>query len=169
MTKYIEYVMEMIDKFKKHSKLIENDRITPYLLNKALGEYQDVNLALIGEYQRAKVELKKCQDAYNEWNDEKFMTVRKEMFAEFEGKTVKVSVKEIETGLRVKYRDDYNAYQQNISDAEMKVSFLRRLVEQWKRFDSVLTTLSYNMQSELRALSIVERFNTPVRRTKIAD
>ena len=173
---YVQFVQEVIEKYSKHSQLINqnSDTITPQTLNYVLAQYMPTNTALIAEYQRAKIENTQLLLQYEEWYDEKFVQVRQSMIDESEAKTAKISVKEIETQLRVETRAEYYYWQKRLKKAEFQERFLLRLVDQYKKFDMILTTISRNMQSEMLALSIENRMNqtgkeNKVRRVKLED
>lgn len=157
---YIKYVQEVTVRYSKSAKLInQNDEITPQDLNYALGSYLDINIMLLGEYQRAKVYKFQVERDFSKWYDKKFIETRRRLFGENESKA-KVSVKEIEIDLKYNQSIEYYEWQNKIQEAESKESFLRRLVELYKNFDSVLTTLSNNMRQELKSLSLEGRINS---------
>ena len=164
---YIKYVKEIIDKYSKASKLIEGDEVTPQALNSALANYIETNLCLISEYQRAKISLYKITRDYDRWYDQEFIRIRKKMIEEIDTKTIKIAVKEVETQLRVECSDKYYEFQDKINEAEYQVSLLLRLLEQYKKFDSVLVNLSQNMRSELRSLSVENRINLDPNKNRV--
>lgn len=157
---YIEYVTKTINKYKNLNILInKEDEINPEDLNRALAEYLNINLMLIAEYQRSKIDLFKISNEYDRWYDEKFIDCRNQMIKDTESKTIKNSLKEIEILLRFQWKDEYYRWQERIKEAEYKVAFLRRLVEQYKKFDQVLVTLSSNLRQEMRTISLPDRVN----------
>lgn len=162
---YQEYVNKHIEKYKKYQQLINknSNEISPMLINRALAQYNDVWDMLIGEYQKYKDELIDLEDEMNDWFDEKFVEVRHELINEIESKTVKLAVKEIETELKVRYSKTYRQYREAIKIVEKKKRFILRQIDKWKKFDGILNTLSNNLRSEMKALSLENRMNRKVR------
>lgn len=157
---YINYVNKQIKKFGKTAKLIENDSITPQALNRSLGEYLEINLGLLAEYQRAKLNEALLTDQYQQWYDKAFVNIKSQMNSDSDSnKTIKFALKEYETQLRHQYNKEYYEWASKIREAHMKVRFLLRIVDLYKKYDNILTTLSSNMRSEIRSLSIENRMN----------
>lgn len=156
---YINYVNTAIAKFGKTSKLIQDDTITPESLNRALGEYLEVNLALLAEYQRAKNDEVRIADEYQQWYDRAFVDVKSRMNADSQ-KTAKFALKEYEIQLRHDYQKEYYEWSSKIKESQMKVRFLLRIVDLYKKYDNILTALSSNMRTEIRSLSLESRMNT---------
>jgi len=159
MEDYINFIEEQIKYFQEHSDLFENDEITPLKLNTTLAHYTNVGVALIGEYTRHKYQLYDLQKNYEKWYSKKFYEVRKQMMSEFESKTIKISIKEVETSVKVEFEKEYWEWQDKITDIELRISFLRGLIDQWTKLDSVLNNLSRNMRQEMISLSIENRMN----------
>ncbi len=168
MDDYISYVEEQIEKWEKHSRLIneENNTISPFLLNKVLGEYQGINLMLISELQRVKKEYFEIQSEFQIWWDEKYLKA-KAVLNPLDGPASKwASTKEIESYVRVNEKNEFLIWNKKLFDKEARVSFMRRLMEQWRKFDSILVTISNNMRSEMKALSIFDRSNKTIENVK---
>jgi hypothetical protein len=168
---YVEFVNSRVRKYKDVSNLIQNDEVTPETINKALANYSNVNLALIGEYKRLKANVFKLELNYQEWWDAKFSEARKLLISEIESKTIKISVEEIKVQTRTINKEEYRDWQEKIFAAKEKVSFMLRMVDNWKKVDQILITLSHNMRSEMRTLTLESRINTDRdkvrRRTKV--
>jgi len=160
MDKYIEYIEEQIAFFKKHSDLSDQEEVTPVKVNTTLSHYSNVGVALIGEYTRYKYKLYNLNRDYDKWHSRKFYDTRKEMIAEFESKTIKIAVKEIENQLKVENETEYWNWQDKITDLELRLRFLQRLIDQWAKLDNVLNNLSKNMRQEMISLSIENRMNS---------
>jgi hypothetical protein len=159
MNDFIKYVEETIAKYNKHVSLVSNDEISPYMICLALADYMTVNHMLLSEYQRRKVELCGVQDEYDDWMDDKFYTVRSKMIEQNKAKTAKISIKEIDNAVKVEHKNEYKIYRNKIREAEFKVSFIRRLLESWKKLDGILCTISTNLRTEMKALSLQDRMN----------
>ena len=168
VTEYVKYVTTQLNNFRKASKLIENDQVTPLTVNRALALYSEVNDSLIGEYERLNAELHKLEygvGGYEEWWDDAFSKTRKIMIAEFESKSVKISVKEFESETRVNYRTEYREWQEKLFSTKSKLEFIKRKIEAWKKVDNILINLSYNMRAEMKTLSLDNRMNARRERT----
>lgn len=159
MQEYIEFIEKHIKYFQEHSSLSEQEEVTPMMVNTTLSYYTNVGVALIGEYTRHKRQLYNITKNYTRWHDKLFYDTRKNMISEFESKTIKIAVKEVENAVKVENEDKYWDWQDKINDLEEKISFFRRLIDQWTKLDSVLNNLSRNMRQEMISLSIENRMN----------
>jgi len=159
MEEYIEYIEEQIAYFQKHSKLSDADEVTPTQVNTTLALYTNVGVALIGENNRYKFKLYEVNKEYEKWHNRKFYDTRQRMTDEYEGKTIKIAVKEIETAVKVENEDEYWTWQDKITDLELRLRFLQGLIDQWVKLDNVLNNLSRNMRQEMYSLSIENRMN----------
>lgn len=162
---YIEFVNDMIDKYKKIGELIDNDTqtVTPERINSALSLYYNVSLALIAEYQRAKINYEAMSIDFQNWKDRNFEEAKATVLAEYENNTkIKPSVTEFETRARTLHEAEYSLKSMELNEAESRMRFLLRMLDTLNKFDSILTAISYNMRSELKALSLDERMNASV-------
>ena len=159
---YIDYVNEQIQVFKKNSDLVDLglNEVTPQKINNNLAVFTQVNIGLNGEYQRKKAELVSLQREYDRWWDEHFVLMRNQM-AEGKPASYKVAVKEIEIELRNSYADEFATWNNKITTADLNVSFIRRLLEQWKMHCNILIALSQNMRQEISSLSLDNKVNNP--------
>jgi len=157
---YINYVMEQIENFKKQARLIDERacEVTPYQLNSGLANYTEVGSVLNMEYQRVKIELSTLTAEHLAWYDEKFVNKRKEM-QDNVAKSTKISVREIDSEIRVQFKEEYQSQQALITDLEHQLRFLLRLQDQWKLHLRVLESLGNNMRVEIRSLSVENRIN----------
>lgn len=162
---YIEFVNDMIDKYKKIGELIDIDTqtVTPERINSALSLYYNVSLALIAEYQRAKINYEAMSIDFQNWKDRNFEEAKATVLAEYENNTkIKPSVTEFETRARTLHEAEYSLKSMELNEAESRMRFLLRMLDTLNKFDSILTAISYNMRSELKALSLDERMNASV-------
>ena len=162
---YIEFVNDMIDKYKKIGELIDTDTqtVTPERINSALSLYYNVSLALIAEYQRAKINYEAMSIDFQNWKDRNFEEAKATVLAEYENNTkIKPSVTEFETRARTLHEAEYSLKSMELNEAESRMRFLLRMLDTLNKFDSILTAISYNMRSELKALSLDERMNASV-------
>lgn len=157
---YIDYVEDTIDKYSKISKLVNNNDISPQEINYALGSYLEVCLMLNAEYQRRKIEHLDLEQEYSIWYDEKFEEAKQSVLNEYKDTKIKPSLKEFEIRLRTMNSFEYISWQKKIQEAEAKMRFILRLMDDFSRFDRILTTLSHNMRSEMISLSVENRMNS---------
>lgn len=161
---YIEFVNDMIEKYKKIGELIDPDSntVTPERINSALSLYYNVNLALCAEYQRAKIQYEAMSIDFQNWKDKNFEEAKATVLAEYEDKKIKPSVTEFETRARTLHEAEYSLKTMELQEAESRMRFLLRMLDTLNKFDSILTAISYNMRSELKALSLDDRMNASV-------
>lgn len=157
--RYIEFVQSTIEKYRKNVDLIHDDRITPATINEALANYSSILFILTSEYQRKKAEAYETQLDFEAWWDEKFVEKRRALNDVNLPASKWASKQEIESEVRATYSVEYKAWKTVLFELDSKVSFYRQLLENWKKFDSILISLSHNMRSELKALSVEDRAN----------
>lgn len=161
---YIVFVNDMIDKYKKIGELIDTDSqtVTPEKINSALSLYYNVSLALIAEYQRAKITYEAMSIDFQNWKDRNFEEAKATVLAGYEDKKIKPSVTEFETRARTLHEEEYAYRTMELQEAESRMRFLLRMLDTLNKYDSILTAISYNMRSELKALSLDDRMNASV-------
>jgi hypothetical protein len=157
MEDYIKFVEEQIKVYQKRSNLVVDGEVPFTEVNRVLAEYSQVNLALIAEYNRKKKEKHDIEFAYQKWWDRRFVETRNKMIAETESKTIKISVKEIEAQVRYENEEKYEEWLNKKTSAEYQVRFMIRLLDNWKKIDTILVTLSNNARQEMKSLSIETR------------
>jgi hypothetical protein len=121
--------------------------------------YYNISLGLNAEYQRAKKEKTDLELEFQIWEDEHFEKAKASVQSEYEGTKIKPSVTEYQTRMRTMFKDEYVKWKKAINDSDSKVRFYLRLFTALDKYDNILTTISYNMRSEMKALSIEERSN----------
>lgn len=162
---YIGFVNDMISEYRKIGDLVDRNSgtVTPEKINTALAQYYNVNLALCSEYQRAKIGYEAMSIDFQNWKDRNFEEAKASVMAEYEANSkVKPSVTEFETRARTLHRDEYTRRTMELQESESRMRFLLRMLDTLNKFDSILTAISYNMRSELRALSLDDRMNASV-------
>lgn len=163
--KYLEFVNDIIDKYHKDSRLVNDNEITPSAINNALGNYLDINLGLVAEYQREKMKLMYLENQYDKWYSDAFDKTRNTLNEETT-KSTKISLKEIEQKVKVDYQNEFYDWQEKLNIQNSSVSFLRRILDMYKRYDNILTNISQNMRTEMRALNIEDRANSDPQEVK---
>lgn len=151
---YHEYVEEQIELFKKYSQLYDEStvEISHIEINNAMVYYSSINAMLNAEYQRKKKESKSAKDEFQQWYDSKYIETKLELESD-RPKSYNVPKNEVEANVRVKYAKENKAYQSLITDLDLAVSFLRRLMDQWKQHGQILMTLSQNMRQEMKSFT----------------
>ena len=168
---YMDFLQSIQEKVKSVGNLVSgNEEVTPFAVNRALALYYNTNLELIRVYEEQKVRHLDIQNDFEQWYDEKFEECRDEIINMYEnvgGKSVKPAAKEYDTRVKTKYSAEYNRRKKALDVAESRVNYLRKLFEILKRYDTILTTISYNMRSELKSLSIEKRANTDPEKNRV--
>jgi len=154
--KLIMFCEEQIARMSRYASLNnEEGQIGFYELNKALSEYQNINLALISLGVMAKVEYTKAKEAFEDWYSEKYIQVRNELNPRSISTSKWYAAKEIEMEVRNRYREEYKQKLLDMEYAEYKVALMRRLQDSWAAHQFVLARLSRNIEADIRG-SIVE-------------
>lgn len=161
---YIEFVQQQIDKFIKHSKLIRYEAISPYDINKALAEYTNINLTLIAEYQRIKMNYAELKDEFQEWWDEIFIKAKSKLNPLSLASGKWSSVKEIEATARYDNREKFREWRGRLRGIEVKIAFYKRLLENWKNHKDILVNIAQNMRTEARTLGVQDQADAPIRK-----
>lgn len=155
----VAYCEEQISKMSRYASLTNNDgQIGFYELNRALGEYQNINLSLIGIEVLAKNELSRATEAFEAWYAEKYITEREILNPHSVSTTKWYAAKEIEMHVRTKYKLEYTRLNNEKIYAEHKVAMLRRMLDSWTAHQFVLSRLSRNAEAELGGSKLEESF-----------
>lgn len=157
---YTSHVVDFIEEYKRQTTLIDKkyDSITPELLNRAIANYGSHSATLVGEEARLRGYLKEVKRAFDKWYSATFMDTRNRLRNEATSSKT-IAVKEIEMALKTYHSDKYFEFQDLIENTELKIDFIHNLASFWKRQDGMLSTLSYNLRSELQSLSLTSRAN----------
>jgi len=159
--KYLAFVEELRKRYDHIGEVIIRDVVHPEEINRALGNYYTVSSGLLAEGRRKKIESSDFELEYLQWYDEKFEEAKKEVISDYSGAkgSVKPSVKEFETRLRIKNRKEYNEYQRKKILLYAEVRHYDQLDFRINAYGTILETISKNMRSELFALSVQTRAN----------
>ncbi len=159
--RYVSFVDSMIKEYQKIGDLInEDNEVTPQRLNTALAMYYKISTAVIAEYQRQKIKYEALAIEYKEWEDKKFQESKQKVIDSYSDKKIKPSVTEFHVQMRTDNKEEYKKKNLELSEAESRMRFMLRLLDNLNRYDSILTTMSYNARSEMRALSLDDRMNS---------
>lgn len=144
----IDFIEEQIQKMKKIYTLGNSTLITFDELNKALINYFNIQLSLLSLYSQLKMEFQIAEEDFNNWYADKYILVRSELNPRTISAQKWYSQKEIEFEVINRYKKEYNQYKQNLLNADLKLSFIRRLIDGWTTQSYILSTLSKNLISE---------------------
>ena len=151
--KLLDFVSTEIEKFQQYSNLGNPDEMPGFFqMNQALTNWGSVNCSLLSLDVMAKAELQKADDAFHDWLAEKYMTARETLNPMTRASTKWASSKEIEYYVRTTWADEYDELSSEFHACEMKVAFIRRLIENWQSQLKVLTRLSRNIEAEATKL-----------------
>lgn len=159
--RYIKFVEDMVSSYQKIGDLINHNsgEITPEKINTALALYYNASLALNAEYQRQKINYEVDSLEFKIWEDEKFEQAKREVLNDYADTKIKPSVKEFETRMRTLFKEEWLDKTMSLSESESRMRFLLRMIDTLQRYDNILTTISYNMRAEMKALSLDNRMN----------
>lgn len=159
--RYISFVDQMVKDYNKIGNLInsESGEITPERINSALALYYNTSLALIAEYQRQKINFEVETLEFKVWEDEKFELAKTSVLQDYADTKIKPSIKEFDTRMRTLFKEEWVERNAQLAESEAKMRFLLRMMDTLQRYDSILTTISYNMRAEMRSLSLDDRMN----------
>ena len=149
----LDFVQEQITKMKKYSNLGNPEGMPGfYELNQALLDYNSIQCSLISLDVIAKRDLHEISEDFDQWLSEKYMEARSVLNPTSLSAQKWASSKELEMWVRVNYRDDYKKKNDAKNAAEMKVAFLRRLLDAWDKQSLILNRLSKNVEVEASQL-----------------
>ncbi len=152
--KLIEFVEEQIQKMRAYSSLGNVDGMPGfYELNQALMGFNDIHCSLISMNVLAKNELHAAAEEFDQWLSEKYLEARQTLNPTSLSAQKWASSKELEMWVRVTYRDEYKKLENAKNAAEMKVAFIRRLLDAWQSQSLILNRLCKNIEVEAMQLS----------------
>ena len=162
--RYVRYVESMVSEYRTIGDLVDNESetITPEKINTALSQYYNMSLAICAEYQRQKINYESLKLEFDIWQDTIFEEAKRQVIAEYSETKIKPSVKEFETRARMNHLEEYSERSMNLTEAESKMRFMLRMLDTINKYDSILTAISYNMRSEMKALSLDDRMNASI-------
>ncbi len=155
--RHTEFVVYFVEKYGKTSSLIRDDLVSPSELNYALAEYYSIGVMLNSQYQNAKANQFDTDIEFQEWYDKKFEEAKNLVLSDYENTKIKPSLKEFEVRVRTHNAQDYGKWIRKVKNAQIRVRFILRHLDLYKKFDNILMTLSHNMRSEMKALNIENR------------
>jgi hypothetical protein len=151
---FMEFVSEQIDKFKNHAEIIRNpDSVTIADLNHSLSEYSVVMSTLLSLQALAHIEARKHRERFEDWFSEKYLMIRNRENPKNLSAQKWAGQKELERMVRVEYNFEYKGFRDLMDMAELRETFLGRMVEAWKSHQFILGHMCKNVQAEIMITS----------------
>lgn len=161
LQKYIQNVNKIIVEYKQYTEIINHDVITPKMINEGLANYGAILFTLSAEYSRKKAEVFTIEEDFKMWWNEKFVAVRRKFNDNGLAASKWLSKSELEAETKVLHKIEYMDKHAQVFAIKEELKLYSNLIDIWKKWDSILMTLAYNMRSELKALSAENRINAP--------
>lgn len=172
ISKYLEYVEQIITEFAKTQDIIDDSEVTPERVHTAMANHFVVSSALNAEYQRVKWEHQLLEIDYQSWHDKKLDEARTALIQIYQeelkvatatkskGSLVKPSVSEYGVQLRLDNAEEFERRTLELNQAEAKMRFMLRMVDLLDRQYSILQSISSNMRAEMRTLGMDAAMST---------
>ena len=146
--KLVTYVSRQLELMDNNLIFKGNKQPSLYELDLALCSYEHVLTSLNELYNAARWEVRKAEEAYDEWYAIVFIEMRNELNPRNEPKSRWYSATEIEYAVKARYKQEHAKFRAAITLAEQKRSMMERLVEGWKSYQFILCQLSKNSIAE---------------------
>jgi hypothetical protein len=148
---YVAWITDAASRSKELSILIKDGELDPNRLNLILAEYISILNYLINEQERYLRTLELYTEEFDKWFDKKYIEIRDKI--NNDRLASKIATKEeIRTQVKVEYTENYYDYQQNINDIKAKERYYSKQIKKWEKYESILKTISYNIQTEMNKL-----------------
>jgi hypothetical protein len=152
----VKFVEKQIDLMKVNLLFGGSDIPSFYSLNKSLMEYEGIALGLLTLHQECRLQYQLNQEKYDNFYADKFVEVKLEQTTL--GKQAQfTAARDIELCVRKRYMQELAVLKADIIKAENKYNMINHLVDSWKNYQFILSTLSKNAQAEASAASIASR------------
>ena len=147
---FMAYISEQVDLFKKHAELIGNpEALTITDMNRTLAEYSVVKSTLISLEAMARIEARRFKENFENWFSEKFIFVRnRENRADLSAQKW-LGQKELERIIRIEFAFEFKGFKDLMDMAEMRESFIGRMLDAWSNHQFILNRLSKNVEVEV--------------------
>jgi len=155
---YLDYVQKKIDYIQRYMDIIQNQEITPPVINHALAVHGSILMWLDREYEAMLFDFAAMKEDYQAefdvWVIEARSTLNeKRVSSKF------ASNAEIEGQARVTHREEYIKWKRKLLVMEHKISFYKRLRNNWADQRDTLANLSWNSRAEMKALGTEDYVN----------
>jgi hypothetical protein len=153
LVKFVEKQVELM----KANLLFSGQNVPGfYQLNQSLMDYESILLGLTVLHQECRVEQQIEQERYDNFYAEKFVEIKQEQASL--GKSAQfTAARDIEMCVRKRYMKDLAKMKAGIIKSENKYNFINHLIDGWKNYQFILSTLSKNAQAEAAAAGIASR------------
>lgn len=146
----LEYVNTQIEKMDRYSKLTGPEGMPGfYELNQALMNWESINNSLIAMEVLAKAEAFKATEAFEDWYSFEYGIMRDKLNPRTLAANKWYSQKEIDMQLRVEKHARYVELNNAARYAEMKVAYMRRLLDSWDGYKFSLNRICRNVEAEM--------------------
>jgi hypothetical protein len=148
--KFMAFVAEEIDKYKRHAEIVKNpDNISLSDLNHALAEYSTVRATLISIHAIAQTETRKYKEQFEDWFSEKYVLIRNRENPKNSPAAKWAGQKEIERIIRYEFPFEFKALKELMDMSGLREAFLERMIESWSNHQFILNQISKNIQTEV--------------------
>lgn len=146
-----DYVNTNIAKMQKYC-MLGNGMPSFFELNEALLNYTNIQCSLISLDVVAKQEAHVISEEFEQWLSEKYLEARNILNPTSLSAQKWASSKELEMWVRVNYKSTYKELSDKKTAADMKVAFIRRLLDAWDHQVLILNRLCKNIETEATKL-----------------
>ena len=145
---FISFIEAQVESMKEATRLGTDKEISFFELEKALKGYSSVYLTLLTLYNMARIDVQKENEEFDSWYSSEYVGVRASVNKPELTAQKWASTKEIEHMVRSLNGEEYLDRKRALSDKELRVSFIKDLLEMWKTHQFILSTLSSNIRTE---------------------
>jgi hypothetical protein len=145
---FFGFIEAQIEEMKEASRLGTDKEISFSELERALKGYSHVYISLLSLYNIARIDVQKENEDFDTWYSTKYVGVRAEVNKPELTAQKWASTKEIEHMVRSINGDEYIKRKKALAEKELRVSFIKDLIEMWKSHQFILSTLSSNIRAE---------------------
>lgn len=148
----IKFVDKQIDLMNQ--AMVFHGDLTPSFdkINYALMNYESVISGLLILHQKARIRSELNEERYNDFFAEKFVEVKREQ--QSLGKQGFSSAREIEYIVRQRFMKELAKLKADQIESENEYNLMNHLLDAWKSYQWVLSTLSKNAQTEAGAAAV---------------
>jgi hypothetical protein len=162
---YESFVQKKLEYIERYMDIIKNKEITPQIINHALANHGNILNWLDKEYDHMLMDYESLKEDYQADFDTWIIESRA-LLNEKRVSSKYASNAEIEGQARVTHREDYTKWKRKLLIWEHKISFYKRIRNNWEAQRDILTNLSWNTRAELRSLT-TEDYTNNVYKDKI--
>jgi hypothetical protein len=163
--KLAEFIQEKLDYIDNQCKLIKQGQVSIGAINDALSRYTGILGFLTNQYEGIMMEAEERKDEYQtDWDT--WLIEASNQLNENRTKSKFASATEVEATARIKHREEYLKWKNKLNMLDRKVSFYRRLINNWMSQKDIIIELSRNSRGEMKALGIENLANYDEKKTR---